>query len=131
MGEVAVKFFIQRRSFFSSKLILWNLLDLTIVSIWLVFNVLTLSMGRTPMLVRALRLARLVRLMRIVHYVRMLDSLFLLIKSIESSISILVWSLVLLLFLMMVLAIYVGTLLIPFMRNPDVDEGVRQMVYEK
>merc|ERR1719469_167390 len=96
----------------------WNMLDLALVTIWLVFRVLTIESGHP-------------RLLRVLHWIRMLDSLFLLIKSIEASMSILLWSLVLLIFVMMVLAMMIGQSLTPFMRNEEADESSRQLVYEK
>jgi len=126
--EVVLKIVFLRVNFFTDSR--WNIFDFTIVALWCVDRIEFADWGLNPMVLRLARLARLLRLLRIVRWVKFFDPLHLMVKSIQSSASILVWSLVLLCLLMAVIAMFVGQVLQSFIRDDQIDDLVRIEVFQ-
>eukprot|EP00927_Polykrikos_kofoidii_P028199 TRINITY_DN24651_c0_g1_i1.p1 TRINITY_DN24651_c0_g1~~TRINITY_DN24651_c0_g1_i1.p1 ORF type:complete len:724 (-),score=74.27 TRINITY_DN24651_c0_g1_i1:53-2224(-) len=81
---------------------LWTYFDILVVGFWVLG--LAREMTFKPMLVRLCKLVRLARLLRIIRFIGFFDPLHLLIKSVASSVLILMWSLLLLLLIILVVA---------------------------
>mmetsp|Transcript_15553 Transcript_15553/g.32934 ORF Transcript_15553/g.32934 Transcript_15553/m.32934 type:complete len:548 (-) Transcript_15553:231-1874(-) len=110
--EVVIKMVGLRFSFFR---ISWNWFDLAIVIVWIIdkLNLVKLPFG--PMILRLFRLARLLRLLRLLKMSQVFDSLHLLTGSIRACGSILLWSMVLLLTVMIVCALCLNHLVKDFL----------------
>merc|ERR1712079_980564 len=83
-----------------------------------------------PTVLRMLRFVRLVRLLRVLRSVRFLDPLYLLLKAIQSSMSVLVWTVLMLLILMMAIAMVNHNMLTGFMWVRNMDDKARINIYE-
>merc|ERR1719223_2050652 len=97
----------------------WNVVDFMIVVSWLVTAIGEMQMPIDPMLLRLARLARLLRVLRLVRTVRMFDSLYLMTTSMTGSISVLVWSVVLLFLVQMMLAFFLQQLTFRYILDED------------
>lgn len=112
------------------------MLDLTIIVAWSVERVHELhsvDLNPTdvdPAVVRALRLVRLMRLLKLLRHVKILDPLYLIVKAIQSSMSVLVWTVGMLLLLMMVVAMVNTALLENFIKDKSQDDVARLQLYE-
>eukprot|EP00445_Apocalathium_hangoei_P063788 CAMPEP_0204114932 /NCGR_PEP_ID=MMETSP0361-20130328/4549_1 /ASSEMBLY_ACC=CAM_ASM_000343 /TAXON_ID=268821 /ORGANISM="Scrippsiella Hangoei, Strain SHTV-5" /LENGTH=299 /DNA_ID=CAMNT_0051065541 /DNA_START=37 /DNA_END=936 /DNA_ORIENTATION=- len=82
-----------------------------------------------PTILRMARVARIIRLVRIVGWPKFFDTLHVMLKSIEASVSVLTWSLFLLVMLIMVIAMLVGALLQGFIAEESNDLAVRRLIF--
>jgi len=89
-----------------------------------------LNMALDPMILRLIRLLRLVRLLKVLKTFRAFDTLFLLIRSIKSSIPALVWSFSLLLTVQVITGIVLCQILQGFISDEAEDLGARQEVFK-
>eukprot|EP00812_Abedinium_dasypus_P008164 NODE_204_length_1815_cov_361.326136.p1 GENE.NODE_204_length_1815_cov_361.326136~~NODE_204_length_1815_cov_361.326136.p1 ORF type:complete len:449 (-),score=147.09 NODE_204_length_1815_cov_361.326136:453-1613(-) len=110
--EVLLKVGFLRRRFFES---LWNTFDACLAILWIVESLVVESIGVNPMLLRLCRLLRLVRLSRMVKTFQALDSLQVLVGSMSACISVLLWSGILLGFVMVVFGMFLNAMLTPYM----------------
>lgn len=110
MLELILKLSVLRRKFF---LHCWNIFDMLIVLGWLIETLPFLQLdgfaGATVF--RVARLARLMRLVRVVRQIRTFDALFLMTTAIQSSITVLFWSVVLLFMLQVLCAFLLNQIL--------------------
>eukprot|EP00419_Tripos_fusus_P030002 CAMPEP_0172726992 /NCGR_PEP_ID=MMETSP1074-20121228/91424_1 /TAXON_ID=2916 /ORGANISM="Ceratium fusus, Strain PA161109" /LENGTH=406 /DNA_ID=CAMNT_0013554101 /DNA_START=41 /DNA_END=1257 /DNA_ORIENTATION=- len=125
--ELAVKIAVFGIGFFKE---VWNVVDLVIVGSWLVSAFGTLQLPIDPMLLRLARLARLLRVLRLVRTVRMFDSLYLMTTSMTGSISVLVWSVVLLFLVQMMLAFLLQQLTIKYIQDENKSLQNRRQVFK-
>jgi len=100
--ELVLKVPALQRKFFSN---FWNVIDTIIVGAWLFSTFGSVSMPLDPMLLRLARLARLLRLLRLIRTIRLFDSLYLMTTAMSGSISVLLWSVILLALVQMALAL--------------------------
>lgn len=100
-----------------------------IVGFWYVEVMSVASLPLSPMILRLFRLVRLLRMARLVKFFEKFDALYLLMTSIKGSISALLWSSLLLIIVLMMLALFVGTLLESYLRD-DASTGDKHKVYE-
>eukprot|EP00928_Gymnodinium_smaydae_P016848 TRINITY_DN16378_c0_g1_i1.p1 TRINITY_DN16378_c0_g1~~TRINITY_DN16378_c0_g1_i1.p1 ORF type:complete len:549 (+),score=49.65 TRINITY_DN16378_c0_g1_i1:145-1791(+) len=82
----------------------WNFFDTIIISFWCV-SLAERYIALNPMLLRLVRIVRLLRLLRLVRTFQMFDVLRLLIGSLRSSFTVLLWSSILLVLIMTVSAL--------------------------
>merc|ERR550532_2505435 len=75
-------------------------------------------------------MARLVRLLRLVRAMTMFDSLFVLTKSLQSSVSATSWAIVLLCFLQAVTGFLIGFLMVPYIEDTSNPLEKRMQVYK-
>jgi len=108
----------------------WVWLDLTLVCLsWAdVFGVL--SFGVDPMMLRLFRLVRLLRLVKVFKAFKAVETLFLLIKSIQSSFSVLMWSFLLLMCVTTATGIALAQLLSGFINDETKPVEVRKSVFK-
>lgn len=107
----------------------WNVFDLLVVVLWIFERTASVDMLVNPMLFRVCRLCRLFRLLRLVKMIEMFDTLVLMIGSIKASVSVLVWGTVLLVTIMMMSAMFLNSMLTPYMEDEAVDVELRLAVY--
>jgi hypothetical protein len=109
----------------------WNWFDGCIVTFWLLEK---LSSGDSvlfsPMILRLARLGRLLRLLRLVRTIQGFDSLFLMTTAMKGSMSVLIWSAVLLFVFQLMIALMINNALYEFMTDPTVDETARLKIFE-
>jgi len=108
----------------------WFLLDFILVAMsWLdVFGLLHL--GLDPMILRLLRLGVLLRLVKVFKAFQVVDTLLLLIKSIESSFGVLLWSSLLLILLQTATGMALSQLLSGFINDESKPVEVRKRVFQ-
>jgi len=108
----------------------WFWLDFILVCLgWIDFFNL-LNIGVDPMILRLLRLIRLLRLMKVFRAFKIVDTLFQLIKSIESSFGVLMWSFLLLISLQTAVGIALCQLLHGFVDDESKSVEARKKVFE-
>eukprot|EP00927_Polykrikos_kofoidii_P050657 TRINITY_DN4454_c0_g2_i1.p1 TRINITY_DN4454_c0_g2~~TRINITY_DN4454_c0_g2_i1.p1 ORF type:complete len:855 (+),score=125.54 TRINITY_DN4454_c0_g2_i1:65-2566(+) len=107
----------------------WHYFDTLVVLCW--FAGMLRNIHFKPLVFRMIKLMRLVRLLRIVRFITIFDPLHLLVRSVMSSITLLVWSLALLLFIIMVTAMVVNQLLGDFLGDTSVPMDDRVAVFEQ
>jgi len=95
----------------------WNILDAVTIAAWFIDRLNAISIGFNPTLLRMVRWFRMIRLMRAVRMLQHFDPLFLIIKSIQSSMSVLAWTVALLVVIMMVVAMFICFLLEPYIKE--------------
>lgn len=116
----------QRRILFNA----WNVFDGVLIALWLLSSGLQVELLMNPMVLRVCRMARLFRLMRLLKTITLFDSLHLLISSIKASLSVLIWSAVLLVFVMVVVSLVLNAQLIFYVRGDEGPLDKRQEVYK-
>lgn len=124
--ELLLKVVSMRFGFMTS---LWNLFDVIVVIAWLVSKLISTEFGVNPTILRLGRLLRILRVVRLFKSIQALDSLHILIGSIRASLAILVWSSILLITLITLVALLVHYLLEDFMKDTDETLVKRQEVY--
>lgn len=129
--ELALRFFAYGRRFFRSRAWKWNVFDCCLVS----FQVVELSVAVIVRqesggqgsgswgFMRALRIIRLLRIVRIFRVLRFLRDLRTLIISVGASIRPLAWSVVILLLMLYVVAMYFTEVVLDHRVNPSDDTG--------
>eukprot|EP00927_Polykrikos_kofoidii_P050656 TRINITY_DN4454_c0_g1_i3.p1 TRINITY_DN4454_c0_g1~~TRINITY_DN4454_c0_g1_i3.p1 ORF type:complete len:760 (+),score=114.68 TRINITY_DN4454_c0_g1_i3:48-2282(+) len=107
----------------------WHLFDVIVVFCW--FAGMLRNIHFKPLILRMVKLMRLARLLRIVRFITIFDPLHLLVKSVVSSITLLVWSLALLLFIIMVTAMVVNQFLDEFHWDQSIQIDKRLEVFRQ
>merc|ERR1719356_629079 len=92
-------------------------------------NSLPITYSFDPTVLRMARLVRLMRLIKLLRHIHMFDALHLIVKAIQSSMSVLTWTVALLLLLMMVVAMVNTSLLESFIKDTSQDPEARKEVY--
>merc|ERR1719506_1790037 len=102
-----------RLYFFASK---WNLFDLLLVVLWYITELSGADLGN-PMILRLARIAKLMRVVRHVGWLQSFDSLHMLIAAIKSSLSVLVWSSMILVALLVISSLVTNGLLASYLED--------------
>jgi len=113
--EVLLKLFAQGRHFVTD---LWNWVDVLIVGSWLVTAVAQRDIGFNPTLLRLFRLMRLLRLLKLLGMISIFDSLYLMTTAIKSSLSVLLWGVLVLTVVEMLLACLLQSMVEDYLRDP-------------
>ncbi|CAE7741098.1 SCN4A [Symbiodinium sp. CCMP2592] len=125
--EVSFRFFAHGVSFFWEA---WNVLDFFVISVWLLEKLVT-NLPVNSQILRLGRIFRLLRLLRLVRKIQEFDALFLMTTAIRSSVSVLGWTMALLLICQLLLALVVQQTLFGFFFDPEAaDQEVQLRVYE-
>eukprot|EP00930_Biecheleria_cincta_P013389 TRINITY_DN11962_c0_g1_i1.p1 TRINITY_DN11962_c0_g1~~TRINITY_DN11962_c0_g1_i1.p1 ORF type:complete len:616 (+),score=107.00 TRINITY_DN11962_c0_g1_i1:92-1939(+) len=109
--EICMKLVALRTKFFCD---VWNWIDSLVILVWLLGKAWAGDLPLNSQVLRLARLARLLRTLRLIRTLSTFDSLFLMISAIKGSLSILVWSIVLLLVCQLLLALVMNQLLYEF-----------------
>jgi len=97
---------------------LWNALDALIVCAWIItISVPDLDVGLNPTLLRLARLMRLLRLLRLVKTVHLFDSLYLMTTAITGSLTVVVWTVLVLALVQMCIAMILQSLVEDYIRT--------------
>jgi len=123
--ECILKLVILKRRFCT----IWNCFDLMVVLVWCFDRMVTMVVMPDPTILRIARIARIIRLVRVVQCAKCFDSLHVLIKSIEASVGVLVWSLLLLFLLTIVITMVVSQLLQGFIECETNDLATRRLIF--
>eukprot|EP00747_Dinoflagellata_sp_TGD_P154014 gnl/TRDRNA2_/TRDRNA2_177455_c0_seq11.p1 gnl/TRDRNA2_/TRDRNA2_177455_c0~~gnl/TRDRNA2_/TRDRNA2_177455_c0_seq11.p1 ORF type:complete len:708 (-),score=109.20 gnl/TRDRNA2_/TRDRNA2_177455_c0_seq11:158-2281(-) len=107
----------------------WLWFDFIIVTCGILdwFSLFTASLN--PTMMRVVRLARMIRVLKFVRMVKAFNSLFLLIRSIEASVSSLFWSFALLVTVQTAMGMMVHQILRGFLADESQDVEVRRQVF--
>lgn len=125
--EVAIKLAVFRHRFFCQ---LWNLFDGTVMMFWAIeYFSEGLQLAINPTLLRVCRVVRLLRLLRLMKMTSMFDTLVLMLSSIQASVFVLFWGIVVLLIVMVTFAFFIRTYLVAFMENESFNFEDRRQVY--
>eukprot|EP00929_Paragymnodinium_shiwhaense_P099668 TRINITY_DN6144_c0_g1_i1.p1 TRINITY_DN6144_c0_g1~~TRINITY_DN6144_c0_g1_i1.p1 ORF type:complete len:687 (-),score=159.12 TRINITY_DN6144_c0_g1_i1:162-2222(-) len=125
--EVTLKLIASGYMFFCQT---WNNIDLTIILGWLIVVMSDASLPLNPMVVRLARVARLMRFVRLVKTVQMFDILQLLVGSLRASASILFWSAVVLLLIIVCAALLSHNTVLSFVLDESLDMKTRHDAYK-
>eukprot|EP00811_Abedinium_folium_P023006 NODE_3249_length_2066_cov_11.034554.p1 GENE.NODE_3249_length_2066_cov_11.034554~~NODE_3249_length_2066_cov_11.034554.p1 ORF type:complete len:603 (-),score=112.76 NODE_3249_length_2066_cov_11.034554:257-1969(-) len=129
MVEVMFKAVVMRRLFFRT---LWNVFDSILVALWLIDIFIGEFTGMSPTLLRVVRLLRLARLSRMAKTLQTLDSLHVLISSIASCMSVLLWSTLLLSCIFALMSMFMNSMLTPYIEadgEGDLPLATRQELF--
>jgi len=124
--EVTVKIAVMKRDFFKD---LWNVFDMVIVACGLLEASLQGELPLDPSLLRLARLTRLLRMLRLVRTIQSFDSLYIMTTSIKGSLSVLLWSTILMFVVQMLIALILSTLLETYLLDGSKPEAERHAVY--
>jgi len=108
----------------------WFLLDFVLVAMSWLYMFDLLKLGLDPMILRLLRLGELLRLVKVFKAVQVVDTLLLLIKSIQSSFGVLLWSSLLLVLLQTATGMALSQLLSGFINDESKPVEVRKRVFQ-
>eukprot|EP00928_Gymnodinium_smaydae_P010486 TRINITY_DN13961_c1_g2_i1.p1 TRINITY_DN13961_c1_g2~~TRINITY_DN13961_c1_g2_i1.p1 ORF type:complete len:589 (-),score=109.23 TRINITY_DN13961_c1_g2_i1:127-1845(-) len=108
---------------------LWNWVDTLIVASWFAVRVGRVDVVLDPMLLRCARLVRLLRLARLARTITSFDSLFLMTTSMWGSLSVLVWSIVLLAVVLMACALFLQLMVESYITDRSQPEAARLEVF--
>lgn len=127
-GEMLVKMVCMGWRYGRSR---WNFVDMVINGMWLIHHLGSrIRVNPTVFrLLRVIRLVRLVRLGKLVSVMQMFDSLHLLMSSIRAGWSVLLWSTVLLVGVMVIAALSLNKMLVEFISDEDEDINARLRVF--
>jgi len=106
----------------------WNWVDALIVAAWFATLAGNADIGFNPFLLRLLRLVRLLRLLRLIRTISVFDSLYLMTTAIKGSVSVLVWTVMILGLVEMCLACLIQSLLQEWIRGHK-DTEASKVVY--
>jgi len=109
---------------------MWNFIDTIIVISWFLTVAALFPMPIDPMLLRLARLARLLRLLRLIKKIRLFDSLYLMTTAMKGSFSVLFWSVVLLVLVQALLALFLQSLLEEYILDEQNPEVARIQVFK-
>lgn len=123
--ELLLRLTVYRLAFFKLAL---NWLDFTVV-LFSFMELLAASIPGSSTVLRLVRLAKLARGLRVVRMARVMDSLHLLLKSIGASVSMLLWSMLLLAVIQCTAGMFVGYLVMDFLEREGTSEDVRRQIY--
>jgi len=111
----------------------WNMLDAIIVGVWLFEqssgSLLAGEVPIPPLVLRMARLARAFRLLRLARSVQFADSLNLMVISIQSSVSVATWSIVMLSIIMLFVGLILNHILKEYIEDTSIDEEKRLEVF--
>jgi len=135
-GEMAVRLYVHRWSFFTSLDWRWNVLDFSIVILQIIEEIMNEIANATNdqnstsssfVFLRVLRGLRLVRIVRIVRVMHLLKELRSMISSVVGTLRSLLWTVVLLLLIMYMGAVYLSQLILDHgLSHPeDVEPGTQ------
>jgi hypothetical protein len=124
--ELTVRIIVFGRAFFMIPL---NWIDIFSVVVGLGDWILEGEIGLNPMMARLFRLAKLARGLRLANVSRFMDSLHLLLKCIAASVSILSWSIFLLLLIQCIAGMILSQLVHDIIVDPDVDVEARHQIF--
>lgn len=125
--EVILKLIALRLAFFKSA---WNIFDMFIGACWLAQEGFDLQLLRNPSILRLCRLARIMRIARLYKWISAMDSLHVLIKSIEASLSTLLWSSCLIIIMITLISLVVQYIILSYYDDESVPLSRRHEVYE-
>jgi len=108
----------------------WNWIDAVIVISWLVDVLSTADFPLNPMILRLVRLLRLLRLLKLVRTVNGFDPLFLMTTAMKGSLTVLLWTVVVLVVVQMMIALCLQTMLESFVLDETADEATRMEVFK-
>ncbi|CAK9068960.1 unnamed protein product [Durusdinium trenchii] len=124
-AEMVLRLFVYDISFFKLAL---NWLDFTVV-VFSFIELLAASIPGSSTVLRLVRLAKLARGLRVVRMARIMDSLNLLLKNIGASVSMLLWSMLLLAVIQCTAGMFVGYLVMDFLEKEGTPDDVRRQIY--
>jgi len=107
----------------------WILMDLALVTSSWLFDTGAVDIAYDPMILRLFRLLRLLRLLKVLKSAKIVDTLFLLVKSIQASFGALIWSFFIIWSLQVVMAILFAQLLQSYLADGAEDLTSRQDVF--
>eukprot|EP00930_Biecheleria_cincta_P047705 TRINITY_DN3312_c0_g1_i1.p1 TRINITY_DN3312_c0_g1~~TRINITY_DN3312_c0_g1_i1.p1 ORF type:complete len:1185 (+),score=225.05 TRINITY_DN3312_c0_g1_i1:132-3686(+) len=110
---------------------LWNVLDFLVVAAWAV----EAGSGKSglpldPMLLRLIRLVKLLRMLRLIRTMQGFDSLYIMITSLKGSVSALLWSTLMFLIVLLVIALLVFTFTEAYIIDKSNPIARRNLVYK-
>jgi len=108
---------------------MWNCFDFVVVLVWCFDRTVTMVVLPNPTILRTARIARILRLVRVVHWAKCFDSLHVLMKCIQASLGVLVWSLLLLFVLTIVITMMISQLLQGFIGGERNDLATRRLIF--
>eukprot|EP00440_Ansanella_granifera_P043813 gb/GFBE01047480.1/.p1 GENE.gb/GFBE01047480.1/~~gb/GFBE01047480.1/.p1 ORF type:complete len:1048 (+),score=274.91 gb/GFBE01047480.1/:1-3144(+) len=108
----------------------WNLLDAVVILAWMVDKATEGVLPLDPMLLRILRLIKLGRLLRLIRTIQGFDSLYIMITSIYGSLAALSWSVLLLAVVLMIFALFISTMVEPYVMDKNQPDERRFEVYK-
>jgi hypothetical protein len=109
---------------------IWNFIDTIIVIGWFLTVIALFPIPIDPMLLRLARLARLLRLLRLIRNIRLFASLYLITSAMCASFSVLLWSVVVLVLVQMLLALFLHALLEPYILDEQKPEAARLQIFK-
>lgn len=107
----------------------WNIFDLIVVISWFFSEVMSQKLFVNPMILRLVRLMRIIRVVRLLKGIQALDSLHVLVRSIQASVSILAWASLLLMVLLTMFGLSTYYLLVDYMTDTNNTLEERQAVF--
>jgi len=109
----------------------WNLIDAVIVGSWLFSVASQVQLEVDPLLLRLARLVRLLRLLRLVRTFALFDALYLMTTAIQSSLSTLVWSILLLMLFLIMIGLLLQKLVEPYVvdSNNPIDRRLQVFMF--
>eukprot|EP00931_Biecheleriopsis_adriatica_P042808 TRINITY_DN24423_c0_g1_i1.p1 TRINITY_DN24423_c0_g1~~TRINITY_DN24423_c0_g1_i1.p1 ORF type:complete len:598 (+),score=73.90 TRINITY_DN24423_c0_g1_i1:85-1878(+) len=133
--EISLRIFVHRWRYFTMWGYGWNILDLVLVGVQIVEEILTLVVGHpnthinleNSSMMRSVRVLKAVRVLQVVRMVRSTYELQLIVNSIINSIRTLFWSLVLLLMVTYVIAVYITHTVLEYRLEQPSGAGVREL----
>merc|ERR1712048_185607 len=117
-----------RKRFFTISY--WNMFDVLVVAIWMLDRINIQKSIVNPMILRLGRLWRVVRLFRIIRWVSVFAPLTLMVRSVKASMSVLIWSLLLLFLVVSIIGMFVSQMLQDFISSSEHDVEIRTLVFE-
>eukprot|EP00812_Abedinium_dasypus_P013263 NODE_676_length_1411_cov_340.638643.p1 GENE.NODE_676_length_1411_cov_340.638643~~NODE_676_length_1411_cov_340.638643.p1 ORF type:complete len:413 (+),score=153.89 NODE_676_length_1411_cov_340.638643:3-1241(+) len=126
--ECVGKICLYRRRFFVATP--WNGFDVIVVLAWCGEAWVPEAKGTGSSMLRALRLFRLMRLLRLVRFLKIFGPIHLILRSIQASVLVLFWSLMLLVLVISIIAMAMSQTLTSFIRDDAQDMSARMDVYE-
>jgi uncharacterized protein with PIN domain len=108
----------------------WNMVDFVIVVAWLFTSLGTVKLPVDPMLLRLARLARLLRLLKLVRTIQACDSLYLMTTAMIGSMSVLLWSVGILVIVQMMIAFVLQQFLESYVQDESNSEEQRMEVFK-
>jgi hypothetical protein len=109
---------------------LWNWLDTVIVGGWCVEEAIGISTFLNPMMLRLVRLVKLLKVAKLFKSFKALDSLSIMIGSLKASVSVMFWSISLIVWMQLGVAILFCQVLEPFITDESNDPEKVRRVYE-
>eukprot|EP00931_Biecheleriopsis_adriatica_P074801 TRINITY_DN48798_c0_g1_i1.p1 TRINITY_DN48798_c0_g1~~TRINITY_DN48798_c0_g1_i1.p1 ORF type:complete len:548 (-),score=109.38 TRINITY_DN48798_c0_g1_i1:43-1686(-) len=125
--ELFLNMAVQRLKFFKD---LWNWIDVIVVVLWVLDKALTSEIPVDPMLLRLARLSRIVKSLRLIQSIKAFDHLFVMTTSIQSSLSILAWSFLLLFVMLFILGLLINQAMVLYIADKNIPLGTRKELFK-